>query len=152
MARKDENQSMYVNVAEQKRKAIGNPNKNVHAKRNGSNYKGTQSARTAAEKLAAMNQPKESQRRKMAPQVKLSMWIMVILAIANIVLENTLFKGNDLANAIMMIALGISCGAFYYTRRTTNGDREQSGIEKALDVVLLLICVFYIFIGAMALR
>ena len=152
MAKKEENQSMYVNVAEQKRKAIGNPNKNVHAKRNGSNYKGTKSAQTAAEKLAAMNQPKENQRSKMAPQVKLSMWIMVIIAIASIILDNTVFKGNQIANSITMLALGISCGAVYYTRRMTDDGRAKSGIETALDVVLVIICVIYIFLGAMGLR
>ena len=150
MAKKDENPSMYVNAAEQKRKAIGNPNKNVHAKRNGSNYKGTQSARNAAEKMADLNQPKK--RQKMAPQVRISMWIMVLIAVAGIVLENTVFRGNEPANGIMMILLGIACGVVYYTRRTTSGSKESSGIDKVLDVVLILICVFYIFLGGMRLR
>ena len=149
MAKKDENQSMYVNVAEQKRKAIGNPNKNVHAKRNGSNYKGTKSAQTAAQKLAEANKPKERQR--MAPQVKLSMWIMVLVAVASIILENTVFKGNELAHAIMMILLGVACGVVYYTRRTTNQGREQGGLEKALDVIMLVVCILYIFMGALRL-
>lgn len=151
MAKKDENQSMYVNAAEQKKKAIGNPNKNVHAKRNGSNYKGTKSAQSAAEKLAAMNQPKDRTRNKMAPQVKLAIWVMVIIAVASIVLENTVFKGNELANAIMMILLGVACGVVYYTRRTTNQGREQGGLEKALDVIMLVVCILYIFMGALRL-
>ena len=150
MAKKDENQSMYVNAAEARRKAIGNPNKNVHAKRNGSNYKGSASAQAAADKLAQANKPKE--RQKLAPQVKLTMWIMVIVAVASIILENSVFKGNDRANAVMMLALGLACGGVYYARRTTNGDREMSSFEKALDVILLVVCILYAFLGMMGLR
>lgn len=150
MAKKDENQSMYVNTAEARRKAIGNPNKNIHAKRNGSNYKGTKSAQTAAEKLAEMNKPKV--RKRLAPQVRLAIWILVIVGVVNIILEGTVFKGNALANAISMIVLGIACGGVYYAQRTAREDEDTRGLTKAIEVIMLVLCVIYIFLGAMGLR
>ena len=150
MAKKDANQSMYVNTAEQRRKAIGNPNKNVHAKRNGSNYKGTQSSQSAAAKMAQANQPR--QRRRMAPQARLAMWVMVLIAVVSIILERTVFKDNLIANGIMMILLGLSSGVVYYTRRTTMRDEDKTGLDKALDVIVLIMCVLYIFMGFINLR
>ncbi len=141
---------MYVNTAEAKRKAIGNPNKNVHAKRNGSNYKGTKSAQTAAQKMAEANKPKT--RQPMAPQVKLGTWLVVIIAVASLILENTIFKGNARVNAIMMILLGAACGALYYARRSTRTEDNPGGLEKALDVILIVIGVIYIFMGFLGLR
>ena len=150
MAKKDENQSMYVNVNEQRKKAIGNPNKNVHAKRNGSNYKGTKSAQTAAEKLAAMNRPRE--RKRLAPRVRLAIWILVIVGIANIVLQETLFKDNTTANAISMIVLGLCCGGVYYAQRSTRDSEDSRGLAKAIEVIMLVLCVLYVFLGFMGLR
>ena len=150
MAKKDENQSMYVNAAEQRKKAIGNPNKNVHAKRNGSNYKGTKSAQTAAEKLAAMNQPKG--RKRLDPKVRLAIWILVIVGIVNIILEGTVFKDNQTANAISMIVLGLCCGGVYYAQRTTRDSEDSRGLAKAIEVIMLVLCVLYVFLGFMGLR
>ena len=150
MAKKDENQSMYVNTAEQRRKAIGNPNKNVHAKRNGSNYKGTASAQSAAAKLAEANRSQERQR--MAPQVKWAILVLVVVGAANIILERTVFVNNPTASAIAMIIMGITCGGVYYAQRTSRGQEEPRGVAKALEVVMLILCILYVFLGCMGLR
>ena len=124
------------------RKAKGNPNKNVHKKKNGSNYGG----------YAATKQEAESTKNKNArPKVDLPLWVIITmgvifaLLVVILILMNTTMKDNLIFGQIATILIGLSCGVLFYMRRFTK--REGSKFQDILYVVLAVMAVVMTFMG-----
>ena len=102
----------YARMERDKRKAIGNPNKNVHHKKNGSNYQ-----------------------KDTGSMVRSTVW-----------------KDNVVAGAWMMVLVGAVCGLMYYVRKRYPGKRKVGGtMDTVISALLILFCVVYVGMGAMAL-
>ena len=124
------------------RKAKGNPNKNVHQKKNGSNYRGYAAAKLDAEAAKA-----EKQREKN----RLPMWVTITMAaifavlVAILVLMNTTFKDNLIFGQIATILIGVSCGILFYMRNYTKS--PNSKFQDILYVILAVMAVVMIIMG-----
>ena len=124
------------------RKAKGNPNKNVHQKKNGSNYKGYTAAKKAAE---AERIAQRSDRAKMPLWVALTMVAIFVILVVVLILMNSTFKDNAIFAQISSIVIGSCCGVLFYLRRFNV--RPDSKFQKILYTVLAVMAVVYIFMG-----
>ncbi len=125
------------------RKAKGNPNKNVHQKKNGSNYKGYAAAQKEAEtaKMAAKHE-----KNKLPTWVTVTMTVIFVILVGILVLMNTAMKDNLIFGQISTILIGVSCGMLFSLRRYTK--RTDSKFQDALYVVLAVMSVVLTFMGA----
>ena len=122
------------------RKAKGNPNKNVHHKKNNSNYKGCVASKQAAE--ASKN---TSTRPKQPLWVSLTMVGVFVVLIVIVILMNGALKGNEIFAQGSMVIIGACCGIIAYLNRFS--PRENSKLQKGIGVVLTVLAVIYIFMG-----
>ena len=124
------------------RKAKGNPNKNVHKKKNGSNYKGYAAAQqdARAEKIS-----RQHEREKLPLWVTLTMVGIFILLIVILVLMNTAMKDNLIFGQISTIIIGVCCGVLFSLRRYSV--TKNSKFQDALHIVLAVMSVVLIFMG-----
>lgn len=125
------------------RKAKGNPNKNVHQKKNGSNYKGYSAAQKEAEATKASRKPAKN---PLPVWVIITMAVIFVVLIAVLVLMNTTMKDNLLFSQIASMIIGISCGALFYMRRFTKN--PDSKFQDILYVILAVMAVVMTFMGA----
>ena len=123
------------------RKAKGNPNKNVHHKKNNSNYKGYVASKQAAEAAKST-----STRPKQPLWVSLTMVGVFVVLIVIVILMNGALKGNEIFGQASMIIIGACCGIIAYLNRFS--PRENSKLQKGIGVVLTVLAVIYIFMGA----
>ena len=128
------------------RKAKGNPNKNVHQKKNGSNYKGYAAAKQAAEAAKAAA---KHERNKLPVWVTVTMIVIFVVLVAILVLMNTVMKDNLIFGQISTIIIGLSCGILFYMRNHTK--REGSKFQDGLYIVLAVMSVVMTFMGAFGL-
>ncbi len=132
----------YQKTQENIRKAKGNPNKNVHQKKNGSNYKGYTAAKKAAE---AERIAQRSDQAKMPLWVALTMVAIFVILVVVLILMNFTFKDNAIFAQISSIVIGSCCGVLFYLRRFNV--RPDSKFQKILYTVLAVMAVVYIFMG-----
>lgn len=132
----------YQKTQENIRKAKGNPNKNVHQKKNGSNYKGYTAAKKAAE---AERIAQRSDQAKMPLWVALTMVAIFVILVVVLILMNSTFKDNAIFAQISSIVIGSCCGVLFYLRRFNV--RPDSKFQKILYAVLAVMAVVYIFMG-----
>lgn len=132
----------YQKTQENIRKAKGNPNKNVHQKKNGSNYKGYTAAKKAAE---AERIAHRSDQAKMPLWVSLTMVAIFVILVVVLILMNSTFKDNSIFAQISSIVIGSCCGVLFYLRRFNV--RPDSKFQKILYTVLAVMAVVYIFMG-----
>lgn len=132
----------YQKTQENIRKAKGNPNKNIHHKKNGSNYGGYTAAKKAAETDRAALQ---AERNKLPVWVTLSMAAVFVVLVAVLVLLNTTFKGNAIFTQASSIIIGSCCGVLVYLRRFSQ--QPESKFQRILYVVLTVLAVVYVFMG-----
>lgn len=125
------------------RKAKGNPNKNVHQKKNGSNYKGYAAAKQEAE---AAKISKKHEKSKLPVWVTVTMIVIFIVLVAILVLMNTTMKDNLVFGQIATIIIGVCCGVLFYMRRYTKN--PDSKFQDVLYVVLAVMAVVMTFMGA----
>lgn len=125
------------------RKAKGNPNKNVHQKKNGSNYKGYAAAKREAE---AAKVSKKHEKNKLPVWVIVTMAVIFIVLVAILVLMNTTMKDNLVFGQIATIIIGVCCGVLFYMRRYTKN--PDSKFQDVLYVVLAVMAVVMTFMGA----
>ena len=125
------------------RKAKGNPNKNVHQKKNGSNYKGYSAAQkeTGTARTAA-----RYERKKYPLWVTVTMIVVFVVLVAILVLMNTAMKDNLIFGQIATIIIGLSCGVLFYMRRFTKS--PDSKFQDILYVILAVMAVVMTFMGA----
>ena len=134
--------------SEEIRKAKGNPNKNLHAKKAGSNYGGY---RAAEEKARKEKEGKTA--------VKLPLWmnltlagLFVLLTVA-LILGNTVLKNNAWMIHSTSILLGGVCAFLFYTRRwrVQREPERNTGFYKFIQLVLCVVAVIYVALGFMGL-
>ena len=124
------------------RKAKGNPNKNVHQKKNGSNYKGYAAAKKEAEAASAS---RRHEKAKYPVWVTVSMAVIFVLLVVILILMNTAWKANLVFGQIATIIIGACCGVLFSMRRYTKN--PDSKFQDVLYIVLAVMSVVLIAIG-----
>jgi uncharacterized membrane-anchored protein len=124
------------------RKAKGNPNKNVHKKKNGSNYKGYAAAQQDAR---ADKVSRKHEKSKLPLWVTLTMAGIFVLLVVILVLMNTSMQDNLLFGQIATIVIGVCCGVLFSMRRYTKN--QDSKFQEVLYIVLAVMSVVLIFMG-----
>ena len=138
--------NQYANREEEIRKAKGNPNKNIHAKKKNSNYRGysTSAGSYMAQKLA--------ERGKQQERVKLPMWLNITLIVlfaaiaVTLILRFTVYKENQLMNYISSLLLGVTCLVLFYTRRFKH-TKKDSTFYTLVTVLLTVMGIVYTAMG-----
>jgi cation transport ATPase len=132
----------YRSQQEAIRKAKGNPNKNIHHKKNNSNYGGGDYQK---EKAALKSQTTE--------KVKLPLWLKITLGVlfgvllAALVLRMTVYKESLFMNYLTSLLLGLACAALFYTRRFRNSKKDG----KLYSVITVLLAIMAVIYGGMGL-
>lgn len=127
------------------RKAKGNPNKNVHRKKNNSNYGGGD---YLAQKIAQKNSERE--RVKLPTWMKVMLGVLLAVLIVTLILRLTVFKESAVMTSLSSLMLGITCGALFYIRRFKHTKKEGS-TYKVITVMLAIMCVLYGGLGLIGL-
>ena len=114
----------YGNRDEEIRKAKGNPNKNIHAKKKNSNYGGYNGAAEKAHKAAD-----------------------IVVIVVLLILRLGVLKNNAPLSYITTLFLGLTCAFLAYMRNYQY--KKKSTAYKILQVILILMAILYIYMGAM---
>ncbi len=143
------NPADFTQQQENIRKAKGNPNKNIHHKKNGSNYGGYASA---AKKKAERVAPPERKRESIF-EMNRTQWIifavLLATAVVGVILSNTALKGSSVALYLPAVLMGLPCIFLAYVG-FTNRDRKRTTFQTIL-LVLLALCGLYAIFGLMGL-
>ena len=136
------------NQAEQIRKAKGNPNKNNHAKKKNSNYKGYQSNGTGAYVANKISQ-KAAKREKvnLPTSVKVVLGVLFAAVVVTLILRMTAFKDNLWLTNISSLLLGVACLALFYVRKHYHQQKSGAGYG-IITLILTIFGVLYTVIGA----
>lgn len=139
--------NQYANQEEARRKARGNPNKNVHQKKKNSNYAGYASNPVTQKIIEKANQ----QERVKLP-TWLNIWLAVLFAaiIVVLILRLAVYKDSILLSSLSSLLLGIACLSLFYIRRFKH-TKKESPVYKIVTVVLTVCGVIYTFMGAVGL-
>ena len=133
--------NQYANQEEARRKARGNPNKNVHQKKKNSNYAGYAGNPVTQKIIEKANQ-----------QERLNIWLAVLFAaiIVVLILRLAVYKDSILLSSLSSLLLGIACLSLFYIRRFKH-TKKESAVYKIITVVLTVCGVIYTFMGAVGL-
>ena len=89
---------------------------------------------------------------KMSTTMKVLIGVVFVALVAALVLRSTVWKDNVVAGAWMMVLVGAVCGLMYYVRKRYPGKRKVGGtMDTVISALLILFCVVYVGMGAMAL-
>ena len=146
MAKKNNNVYMSNDLDRQQaeiRKAKGNPNKNVHHKKNNSNYQGYVAGKKSAEAARAKEY---AQQQRQPVWVTVTMVVIFVVLIAMLVLMNGVMKDSAIFAQIATLVIGVSCGILFYLRRFSK--QPDNKFQKVLSIVLAVMAVVYTFMGA----
>lgn len=141
------NVNQYANQEEAIRKAKGNPNKNIHSKKN-SNYGGYTTGAYMAQKVAE----KVNQQEK----VKLPTWLNVTLiaefavVLVILILRLTVFKDSAVMTHLSSLTLGITCGTLFYIRKYKH-TKKTSAMYSIITILLVVMCLLYTTFGILGL-
>ena len=124
------------------RKAKGNPNKNIHHKKNGSNYKGYAVAQREAQATKASA---KHEKNKLPTWVVITMVVIFVVLVGILILMNTAMQDNLVFGQIATIVIGACCGILFSLRRYTKN--SDSKFQDALYIVLAVMAVVLIFMG-----
>ena len=138
----------YADKQAEIRKAKGNPNKNVHAKKKNSNYGGTY---TAGHYMADKLTEKVSKRERVVlPNgLKAAIGVDVVVLIVLLILRMTVLKENMAVTYATTLLLGLTCAGLFYIRKYYH--KDKSGLYKVLQVILCVIGVLYSVMGIIGL-
>ncbi len=136
--------NQYANQEEARRKARGNPNKNVHQKKKNSNYAGNPVTQKIIEKA--------NQQERVKLPTWLNIWLAVLFAaiIVVLILRLAVYKDSILLSSLSSLLLGIACLSLFYIRRFKH-TKKESPVYKIVTVVLTVCGVIYTFMGAVGL-
>lgn len=138
------NEDPYARQERARQKAKGNPNKNVHKKKNNSNYQGAVMAKMIADKAAKQE------------KVKLPTWLKIVIAalivsvLVVLILRLAVFKESMVLQSLASLLLGITCAVMFYTRKFFH-KKKNDRVYGIITIVLAVLAVIYIFTGAMGL-
>lgn len=139
MAKNNTPYDPYRSQQEAIRKAKGNPNKNVHHKKNNSNYGGRDYLKEKAEEKATRA---ERERVPLPTWLKICLGVLFALLIASLILRMTVYKDSAVMNYVSSLLLGLTCGALFYIRRFSNRKKE-SKLYGVVSFLLAAMCVIY---------
>ena len=143
------NPADFARQQENIRKAKGNPNKNIHHKKNGSNYGGVDYvAKKQAERQARFERKRESI-FDMSRTQGIVFAVLLALAVVGVILSNTVFKGTDTAKFLPSVAMGLPCCALAYIG-FTNRNKKRTPFQTVL-LFLLAACGLYALVGLLGL-
>ena len=142
------NINQYANREEEIRKAKGNPNKNYHAKKKNSNYGGYTTGNYMAQKI--IDKAKQQERVKLPTWMKICLGLLFAGLLVVLILRLTVYKDSVLLNSLSSLLLGVTCLALFYIRRFKHTQKD-SGLYKAITVLLTICGVVYTFMGAVGL-
>ncbi len=139
--------NQYANQEEARRKARGNPNKNVHQKKKNSNYAGY-----AGNPVTTTIIEKAIQQERVKLPTWLNIWLAVLFAaiIVVLILRLAVYKDSILLSSLSSLLLGIACLSLFYIRRFKH-TKKESPVYKIITVVLTVCGVIYTFMGAVGL-
>ena len=128
------------------RKAKGNPNKNVHRKKNNSNYGGGDAL---AKKTAAREaQAAKSKQPPLPRGTKIALWSLIGALLAVVVLNYAVFRDNAVMQHVMLLLVGLLCCMLAYINYFV---RKLRGIHTVLAAVLAVMGAVYALSSAAAL-
>ena len=142
------NVNQYANQEEAIRKAKGNPNKNIHAKKKNSNYGGYTTGAYMAQKIVDKANQQE--------RVKLPTWLHVTLGVEFgavllvLILRLTAFKDSSVMTHLSSLLLGVTCGTLFYIRKYKH-TKKNSGLYTVITIVLVVMCLLYTTFGILGL-
>ena len=142
------NVNQYANHEEAIRKAKGNPNKNIHAKKKNSNYGGYTTGAYMAQKIVDKANQQE--------RVKLPTWLNVTLGVEFgavllvLILRLTAFKDSSVMTHLSSLLLGVTCGTLFYIRKYKH-TKKNSGLYTVITIVLVVMCLLYTTFGILGL-
>ena len=142
------NVNQYANQEEAIRKAKGNPNKNIHAKKKNSNYGGYTTGAYMAQKIVDKANQQE--------RVKLPTWLNVTLGVEFgavllvLILRLTAFKDSSVMTHLSSLLLGVTCGTLFYIRKYKH-TKKNSGLYTVITIVLVVMCLMYTTFGILGL-
>ena len=120
------NVNQYANQEDNIRKAKGNPNKNI------------------------MDKANQQERVKLPTWLKVWLGVLFAAVIVVLILRLTVYKDSILLNSLSSLLLGITCLSLFYIRRFKH-TKKDSGLYKAVTVILTLCGVIYTFMGVVGL-
>ena len=119
------------------RKAKGNPNKNIHHKKNGSNYGGGDYiAKKQAERKEHFERKRESI-FDMNKTQRIVFIVLLVLAAAGVILSGNVFKDTDTGKYLPSVAMGLPCCFLAYV-----GFSNRFKTRTAFQTVLLVVLAF----------
>lgn len=142
------NVNQYANQEDNIRKAKGNPNKNIHHKKKNSNYGGYTAGSYMAQRI--MDKANQQERVKLPTWLKVWLGVLFAAVIVVLILRLTVYKDSILLNSLSSLLLGITCLSLFYIRRFKHA-KKDSGLYKAVTVILTLCGVIYTFMGVVGL-
>ena len=142
------NVNQYANQEEAKRKAKGNPNKNVHHKKKNSNYGGYTAGNYMAQKI--MDKANQQERVKLPTWLKIYLGVVFAALLVVLVLRLTVDPNSVLLNSLSSLLLGVACLSLFYIRRYKH-TKKDSALYKIITVLLTICGVVYTFVGIIGL-
>lgn len=124
----------YTKRERSTQKAKGNPNKNVHAKKNGSNYHRMSQA--------VLDKASKQERVKLPTWLYIVMGALFVAVIVTLILRLTVLKENLTAGYLSSLLLGVTCGMLFYVRKAYR-KKKQGALYSIIGLVLVVMCLFY---------
>ena len=144
------NVNQYSNQAEQIRKAKGNPNKNIHAKKKNSNYGGysTSAGSYMAQKI--VDKANQQERVKLPTWLNVTLGVEFAAVLIVLILRLTAFKDSAMLGHLSSVLLGVTCGTLFYIRKYKH-TKKNSGLYTVITIVLVIMCLLYTTFGVLGL-
>ena len=135
------------NQAEQIRKAKGNPNKNNHAKKKNSNYKGYNATGTGAYVANKLSQKAANREKVNLPlKMKIILGVLFGAVVVTLILRMAAFKDSLWLTNISSLLLGIACLVLFYVRKHYHQKKSGAGYSM-ITLILTIFGVLYTVIG-----
>ena len=140
--------SDYAQQQENIRKARGNPNKNVHRKKNGSNYGG---ADYVAQRQARKQEEQTRSRRTglfdLTPAGRIVFTVLLVATIVMMILGNSSLKDTLAGRYVPSLLVGLTCCFLAYNGFLNRNNVEKTTRQKVLQWVLTGFGILYTFLG-----
>ena len=138
----------YANHEEAIRKAKGNPNKNVHAKKKNSNYGGYSTGSYMAQKI--VDKANQQERVKLPTWLNVTLGVEFAAVLIVLILRLTAFKDSAMLGHLSSVLLGVTCGTLFYIRKYKH-TKKNSGLYTVITIVLVVMCLLYTTFGVLGL-
>ena len=142
------NVNQYANQEEAIRKAKGNPNKNIHAKKKNSNYGGYTTGAYMAQKI--VDKANQQERVKLPTWLKVTLGVEFGAVLLVLILRLTAFKDSSVMTHLSSLLLGVTCGTLFYIRKYKH-TKKNSGLYTVITIVLVVMCLLYTTFGILGL-